>query len=42
VKKIPSCHRQMTGGFALLEEIFIKVLLIFWAAEHSSNIQEIG
>jgi hypothetical protein len=32
----------MTGGFARLEEVFIKVLLIFWVAEHSSNIQEIG
>jgi hypothetical protein len=33
----PSCHRQLTGGFARLEEIFINVLLILWAAEHSNN-----
>jgi hypothetical protein len=29
VEKTPSYHRQMTGGFTRLEEVFIKVLLIF-------------
>jgi hypothetical protein len=33
---------QMTGGFTHLEDVFIKVFLIFSAAEHSSNIQEVG
>jgi hypothetical protein len=28
VERTPSCYRQMTGGFARLEEVFIKVLLI--------------
>jgi hypothetical protein len=28
VERTPSCHRQMTGGFTHLEEVFIKILLI--------------
>jgi hypothetical protein len=28
-------------GLARLEEVFINEFFIFWAAEHSSNIQEI-
>jgi hypothetical protein len=28
-KMTPSCHRQMTGGFTRLKEVFIKVFLIF-------------
>jgi hypothetical protein len=29
LEKSSSCHRHMTGGFAHLEEVFIKVLPFF-------------